>query len=118
MTVNGLSATLDVTSSKKDNYFLYGCIADSQLKKEGVTLEQKISKLMADNVSYGYLFGLTSDEVVKSQCVLGHDQKTVDGLDGDALYWAYAVGVSLSGQLNSELASNHSPPVLSLSLTM
>lgn len=105
VTVNGLSATLDVTSSKKDNYFLYGCIADSQLKKEGVTLEQKISKLMADNVSYGYLFGLTSDEVVKSQCVLGHDQKTVDGLDGDALYWAYAVGVSLSGQLNSELAS-------------
>ena len=28
VTVNGLSATLDVTSSKKDNYFLYGCIAD------------------------------------------------------------------------------------------
>ncbi len=103
--VNGLSADLDVTSSKKDNYFLYGCIADSQLKNEGLTLEQKVAKLMEDNISYGLLFGLTSEDVVKSQCVLEHGQKTVDGLNGNALYWAYAVGVSLSGQLNSKLAS-------------
>ncbi len=103
--VDGLSAELEVTSSKDDNYFLYGCISDKELQKEGFTLEEKIANLMDENVAYGSLFGLTSEDVVKAQCVLGHDQKTVDGLDGDTLYWAYAVGVSLSGKLNSELAS-------------
>ena len=103
--VSGLSVTLDVTPSKDDNYYLYGCIAQKELDQLDMTLEQKINKLMAENVEYGSLFGMTSDDVVKALCVLGHDSKTIDGLNGDSEYWAYAVGVSLSGQLNSQLAS-------------
>lgn len=103
--VNGLNASVQIETTDNDNYYLFNCLPKEYIDEKGLSLREYIDEIMADNIEYGILWGLSPEDVVKSICSIGTNSKDFENLDGETEYLVYAGGVSLSGKCNSEVAS-------------
>lgn len=103
--VNGLNASVQIETTDNDNYYLFNCLPKDYIDEKGMSLREYIDEMMADNIEYGILWGLSPEDVVRSICSLGTISKDFENLYGETEYIVYAGGVSLSGKCNSEVAS-------------
>lgn len=101
--IDGPDVTMNVEAVPGDVYFYFGSIDPTALEESGTSLDETVSQIISEAIEDGEKSGQSPEDVIRSICSLGSGSKNFS-LKEKTTYTGFAVGVSLSGSIISDVA--------------
>lgn len=102
--IDGPDVTMTVNAVPANVYFYFDAIDPVALQDSGITIDETISRLIADEIAEGEKEGQSAEDVIKSICSLACGTKEL-ALEEKKTYIGAAVGVSMDGKLVSDVST-------------
>lgn len=101
--IDGPDVTMNVEATPADEYFYFDVIDPVAMEESGMTVDEVIAQIVSQNISFGAMFGISAEDMVKAICSLGSGSYDFQ-LNAETKYIGAAAGVSLAGLVITDAA--------------
>lgn len=104
--VDGPYVTMNVEATPEDEYFYFDAVDPVALEESGISVDEAIEQIIAQNIEFGAIFGMSPEDMVKALCSLGFGTYDFE-LEAEKEYIGAAAGVSLAGLVITDAATEN-----------
>lgn len=105
--INVTDVLMKAVPSINDHYYYFDVARKADIDEMGQTMDEIAAALIADQVSFGAIFGMTPEDVIKGMCSLGADEYQYTDLNSETEYVGYAFGCSLAGVVDTDVTTKN-----------